>query len=158
MDDDWQPRLYSGQTLEELIALGRSEKLMDVVDLVRQGIEHKVIAQKRQPSLTEATLTAIPEWEGEVYNGGFAQALVNSSERYADRIVAMFKGIGCVKKAELSAAAMAAVPGWKNRTLREMALRLDRFDHPYYRLEEDEDIYERLFQFVVDHADELSLP
>jgi len=150
--------LYAGQSIEALIALGASGDVFDSVDLIRQGIGHKVIRERRRPTLAEALLDAIPEFEGNVKNGGFAQALVNASSRYADVIVPALEVIGCSGKARVTAGALAAVPDWKERTFEELDVRLGSFDQDYFRLDSDEDTVDAVFRFVVGHQSELQLP
>lgn len=149
---------YAGQSIEELIAMGEAGEVFDSVDLIRQGIERKVIRGKRPPTLAEELLTAVPEFEGNVLNGGFAQALVNSSCRYADMIVQALEAIGCKEKARITAEAIAAVPDWKQRTLEEMQDRLDSFDQDYFRVVQAEDTEDAMFRFVVENQSELQLP
>src|SRR2546421_12023246 len=75
---------YSGQTVQQLIALERDYRIDSLVLAFEQAMDQKA-ARVGYENLTDAerTILAVEALEREVNNGGYGQFFVNSSREYA---------------------------------------------------------------------------
>lgn len=101
---------YSGQTVDELIALEGTHRIDSLVLAFEQAIGQKA-AREGDDSLAteEVTVLAIEALEREVNNGGYDQFFVNSSVGYAPIIVDALRRIGCPKTAAITEQAIGAL-------------------------------------------------
>jgi len=154
---------YSGETLDQLIALEGQYRIDSIVLAVEQALS-------RKDQLTEAELTvlAVEALEREVNNGGFDQFFGNSSRQYAPSVVDAPKRIGCPKTAalaqkaidalgisggDLSPATIEAVMEEDDDNRTEM---LDGCDSVYYEGEE-EPIAEKLYAYIKANREHIAL-
>lgn len=94
---------YSGQTVEELIALEGTYRTDSIVLAFEQALQQKVV-RVGQANLTEEerVILAIEAIEREVNNGGYHQFFINSSKKYAAIVVDALNRIGCAETAILT--------------------------------------------------------
>jgi hypothetical protein len=100
---------YSGETVDELIALEGKYRTDSLVLAFEQAMDQKA-ARVGDDKLAEEEriVLAIEALEREVNNGGYGQFFVNSSE-YASIIVGALRRIGCPKTAGITQKAMRIV-------------------------------------------------
>src|SRR5213592_1958422 len=101
---------YSGETVDELIALEGKYRTDSLVLAFEQAMDQKA-ARVGDCKLTdeERIILAIEAIEREVNNGGYGQFFVNSSREYALIIVNALRAIGCTKTAEITQKALMIV-------------------------------------------------
>lgn len=157
---------YSGQTVDELLALERDYRVDSLVTAFHQAIDQK-IARDGEGSLSgeETLIIAIEDVETEVNNGGYALFFTNSSKQHAPEIVAALNRIRCPHTATITQkaidalklpaltveaidAAMATEDKDRDRVLGEC-------DQRYYRA--GEDIAKSLFAFIRSNRDAIKL-
>ena len=126
---------YGGQTTEQLIALDKRYRIDSLVLAFEQGIQQA--AGKRPLTQEENYVLAVEALEREVNNGGYSQFFSNSSNEWADTVVAALRAIGCPNTADISAKAVAN---------REDEKALSECDDRYYA--NDEPIADRLFDWI----------
>jgi hypothetical protein len=126
---------YGGQTTEQLIALEKRYRIDSLVLAFEQGIQQA--AEKRPLTQEENYVLAVEALEREVNNGGYSQFFSNSSNEWADTIVAALRAIGCPKTADITAKAVVN---------REDEKALSECDDRYYS--NDEPIADRLFDWI----------
>ena len=148
---------YSGQTLEQLIALEGQYRIDSLVLAFHQAMDQKS-ARVGDENLTgeESIILAIEALEREVNNGGYGQFFVNSSSEYAPIIVPALRRIGCPRTAEITQKALNTVEQipmtreeiengtWEENDERSEAL--SECDSLYF--ERPENIGESLFAFI----------
>jgi len=100
---------YSGETVEQLLALEGTHRIDSLVLAFEQAIDQKA-AREGSGSLTveEQTVSAVEALEREVNNGGYHQFFVNTME-FAPVIVHTLRRIGCTKAAGITEDAIAAL-------------------------------------------------
>jgi hypothetical protein len=148
---------YSGQTVEELLALEGKYQIDSLVVACEQAIARKSEHDESQ-ALTdeECTVLAVEALEREVNNGGYDQFFVNSSREFTRIIVDSLRRIGCMKTASITERAIKAL-GISEVTTQAidtaMAVdderrlaKLNRCDDEYYNA--GEPVAERLFAFI----------
>ncbi|MBX3437178.1 MAG: DUF4375 domain-containing protein, partial [Planctomycetaceae bacterium] len=83
---------YSGQTIQELIALKDSHRIDSLVLAVEQALRNKPDAELSEP---ERVVLAVEAMEREVNNGGYQQFFGNPSREYAGFLVRALGLIRC---------------------------------------------------------------
>ena len=126
---------YGGQSTDQLIGLDKRYRIDSLVLAFEQGIQQA--AEKRPLTQEENYVLAVEALEREVNNGGYGQFFSNSSNEWADTVVAALRAIGCPKTADISAEAVAN---------REDEKALSECDERYYA--NDEPIADRLFDWI----------
>jgi len=103
---------YTGETVDELIALEGKFRIDSLVLAFEQAMDQKA-ARVRGGNLTreERIILAIEALEREVNNGGYGQFFVNSSREYAPMIVDALLRISCPKTAAITQKAVDIVQG-----------------------------------------------
>lgn len=148
---------YSGETVEELIALEGKYRIDSLVLAFEQAMDQKA-ARVGDDELTdeEGIILAIEALEREVNNGGYGQFFVNSSREYAPMIVRALRRIGCPKTADITQNALDIVQRipitdeeiengtWEENEERQQSL--GECDSLYF--ERPENIEESLFAFI----------
>ncbi len=156
---------YSGETVEQLLALEGTHRIDSLVLAFEQALNQKAFRDGDR-SLTdeERVIPAVEALEREVNNGGYDQFFVNSPE-YASGVVTALRKIGCPRTAEITQSAISALGlttldvdaigeviyaenADRDNTLNECDLR-------YY--DNDEDIAGRLFAFIKANKDKINL-
>jgi hypothetical protein len=148
---------YSGETVDELIALEGKYRTDSLVLAFEQAMDQKA-SRFGIDKLTaeERVILAVEALEREVNNGGYDQFFVNSSREYASIIVDALRRIGCPKTAEITQKALRLVqntPITNEETEDGMseendqrAEALGKCDSLYF--ERPENIEESLFAFI----------
>jgi len=148
---------YSGESVDELIALEGKYRIDSLVLALEQALDQKA-ARVGENKLTpeERVVLAIESLEREVNNGGYGRFFVNSSDEYAPIIVDSLRQIGCPKTAEITQKALNIVQQapitdeeiekgtWEDNEERQEAL--SECDSLYF--ERPENIEESLFAFI----------
>jgi hypothetical protein len=100
---------YSGESVDELLALSATHRVDSIVLAVEQALQERA-AELGLAGLHEAEVTvlAVEALEREVNNGGYHQFFLNARE-YAPLVVDALRRIACHKTAEISANAIAMV-------------------------------------------------
>jgi Domain of unknown function (DUF4375) len=101
---------YSGQPVEEILALEGKYRIDSLVLAFEQAISQKERRDESQ-ALTdeERTVLAVEALEREVNNGGYDQFFTNSSKLFAPTIVDSLQRIGCKKTATVTQRAIKAL-------------------------------------------------
>ncbi|MFH0980306.1 MAG: DUF4375 domain-containing protein [Planctomycetota bacterium] len=101
---------YSGQTVEQLLALEGTHRIDSLVLAFEEALDQKA-ARAGAQSLTdeEHIVLAVEALEREVNNGGYDQFLVNSSREFAPVIVGALQCIGCARTADITQKALQAL-------------------------------------------------
>lgn len=128
-------RGYSGQSVDELIALASTHRIDSLVVAFEEALGRK------QGALTpeEQIILAVEALEREVNNGGYDQFFSNAPD-FAPLIVDALRRIGCEKTAGVTQQAAAALEK------PERAEVFSKCDDSY--LSDPEPIAERLFDFI----------
>jgi hypothetical protein len=153
---------YSGQHVEELLALEGKYRIDSLILAFEQAISQKVKRDRIQ-ALTdeECTVLAVGSLEREVNNGGYDQFFTNSSREFAPTIVDFLRRIGCKKIANITQRAIEAL-GVSDLTAEVIAItmatddkqrlaKLGRCNKSYFKSAEP--IAERLFAFIKANKD-----
>jgi hypothetical protein len=147
---------YSGQSLEELLALEGKYRIDSLVLVFEEGIGQKLKRQGDQaPTDEERIVLAVEALEREVNNGGYDQFFTNSSQ-FVPTIVDSLQRIGCKRTAMITQRAIKALgisdliaeaidTAMASDDERRLA-KLNRCDEAYYK--GTEPIAERLFAFI----------
>src|SRR5664280_626349 len=95
-------------TISEIVKLERSYQADSLVGAIEQMLTAK---EEAGSALTdeESVVLAIEAMEREVNNGGFDQFFINSSRRFAARLVTDLGRIGATKTQQVAQRVMAAV-------------------------------------------------
>jgi hypothetical protein len=135
--------------ISEIVKLERSYQADSLVGAIEQMLTAK---EEAGSALTdeESVLLAIEAMEREVNNGGFDQFFINSSRRFAARLVTDLGRIGATKTQQVAQRVMAAVSIKSDTDLQttddplqqclddeQVAHVLSSADSEYYGLEED---------------------
>ena len=148
---------YSGESVEELIALEGQYRCDSLVLAFEQAIDRKT-ARVGEDNLTseERVILAVEALEREVSNGGYEQFFVNPSREYTPIIVDALRRFGCPKTAEITHRALTIVQQaptteeeiengtWEENQERQDAL--SECDSLYFK--RPENIEENLFAFI----------
>lgn len=92
---------YTGQSVEELIALQKTHRIDSLVLAFESALDTKK-ESGQEVSGVELVILAVESLEREVGNGGYSQFFYNSSVEYAPIIVDSLRSIGCNKIADLT--------------------------------------------------------
>jgi hypothetical protein len=144
---------YSGETVDELIALEGTYRTDSLVLAFEQAMDQKA-ARVGDDKLTleERTILAIEALEREVNNGGYSQFIANTSGEFAPIIIDALRRIGCPKTADITHTALRIAMGddeieFEGRTQNEnRQVALDECDSRYFG--RPENIEESLFAFI----------
>lgn len=100
---------YSGQTVDELLALEKTHRLDSLTLAFEQALDQKA-AREGMKSLTreERTVLAVEALEREVNNGGYHQFFVNAMH-FAPLILEALRRIECSHTAAITEAAIQAL-------------------------------------------------
>jgi hypothetical protein len=147
---------YSGQTVDELIALEGKYRTDSLVLAFEQAIDQKAAREGGEElSNQEFVVLAIEAMEREVNNGGWGQFFVNSG-MFAPIIVGALQEIGCPRTAEIAQKAVKIVEKspitekeiengiWEENEMRQNAL--GECDNLYFN--RPENVEEILFAFI----------
>jgi hypothetical protein len=157
---------YSGQTLEELLAMASGYRVDSLVVALEQALSQKAaLGGEQELSEEERIVLAVEALEREMNGGGYNQFFTNSSGEYVPIIVDSLLRIGCPDTAaitesaiealeveDLSPEALEAACEAENEARDEA---LDECDGLYYGA--GEDIAGQLFEFVRDNQDAIQL-
>ena len=100
---------YSGETVEQLLALEGTHRIDSVVLAFEQALDQKAAREGSEGLTTEEqTVLAVEALEREVNNGGYHQFFVNTME-FAPVIVQALRRIGCPKVAAITEDAIGAL-------------------------------------------------
>lgn len=158
---------YSGQAVDELIALEGKYRTDSLVTAFEQAIDEKSDRDGSYAKLSDEELIvlAIEAMEREVNNGGFDQFFVNNSRQFAPILVDALRRIGCPKTAKIAQKAAKIVGKspiteeeiengtWEENEKRQEAL--NACDNLYF--EAPEDIAESLFAFIKKNRAKIAL-
>jgi len=101
---------YSGQTVDQLLALEGTYRIDSLVLAFEQAIDQKAAREgSERPTTEEQTVLAAEALERELNNGGYHQFFVNSSVQYAPIIVEALRRIGCPQTVAITEDAIAAL-------------------------------------------------
>jgi hypothetical protein len=157
---------YSGQTIEELLALDGEFEPWTLVAAIEQRLGIKFgYGDSASLTVPERFLLAVLALEREVMNGGYSQFFTNSSVEFAPVIVEALGKIDCPKAADLTQRAIEALhaPALTAEAIEAAAQApndvrdqlLDEFDQVFFRYEERLDL--RLFSSIREHKDSIRL-
>ena len=159
---------YAGESAAQLLALSATHRLDSLAVAFETALGQKAFKLGDAAlSVAERDVLAIEALEREVNNGGYGQFFGNSSNEYANTIVAALHRIGCAQTATVTDQAIAALP--KGIALSSVSLeaemgrqdderdsRLEACDQAYFSA--GEDIASALMGYLDNHRDELRLP
>jgi hypothetical protein len=148
---------YSGQTLDQLLALEEEYRIDSLLAAMEQAIGKKATREgDRSLSSEERVILAVEALQREVNNGGYDQFFMNSSRQYAPMVVDALARIGCPKTAKTTRAAFDAlgiaeldeesIEAVMDADNEERDEEFTRCDDSYYKSGEDVDA--SLFSFV----------
>lgn len=164
-DLQWLPK-YSGESLDQLLALTGQYRVDSILETIEMVIVHKAIrAGAEALAHEEEQILAVAALDREVQDGGYAQFFLNYSARYVPIIVRTLEQIGCPAIAEITARAIAAL-GTKDLALETLSdavatanqtleNELTECDRLYFKSQED--ITGRLFEFIQANAKNIHL-
>jgi hypothetical protein len=160
---------YSGQSVDELIALASDHRVDSLVLAFEQAVQQTAGAIGLS-KLNEAELTilAVESLEREVNNGGYHQFFFNTPE-YAPFVVAALRRIDCPRTADISAKAISLVGLREPFTAEQVQRALDadpdgklveilndECDGPYDK--SGEPIADRLFTYIGTNRESIRMP
>lgn len=158
---------YAGESAAELFALAATHRADSLVVAFETALEQKASSLGSEAlSEPERDVLAVEGLEREVNNGGYGQFFLNSSNEYADSIVAALTRIGCTETAAITERALAALPsGTAPRPDSLVATmeqedsardqRLEECDQAYFDARED--IASALLRYLLIHRDAVQL-
>ncbi len=164
-DLKWLDR-YSGETLEELIAMAGEYRIDSLLLALEEALNQKAEeVGELDLSDEERIILAVVALEREVNNGGFGQFFANASGQYTAIIVDALLAIGCVETANVTSGAINAlgIADFTPETI-DAALECENEERDEQLEECDglysgagEDIGGQLFAFVLAHPDAIQL-
>jgi hypothetical protein len=147
---------YSGQTVDELLALEGKWRTDSIVEAFHQAVQQKWGRVGEDAlSLEKRMIFAIAALEAQVNNGGYKQFFENSSREYTPIMASTLERIGCPKVAEITRKAIDALHlPFVTIEAFEAALaadsydeeELDRCDQTFFAARED--IADKLLAFI----------
>jgi len=157
---------YSGETIEELIAMASEYRIDSLLLAMEEALNQKAAdAGEQDLSDEECIVLAVEALEREVNHGGFAQFFANASGQYAAIIVNSLLAIGCPEVANIASGAINALaiqdfsPEEIDEALEsedeERDEQLEECDGLYSGV--GEDIAGQLFEFARAHQDAIQL-
>jgi hypothetical protein len=153
---------YSGQTLEELLALAGTYREDSIILAIEQALQQKAPADLTQP---ERVVLAVEALEREVNNGGYNQFFLNEPG-HAHDIVGALEQIGCPETARITRDATAVLelrPEWTVEQIQAAAADMpDDADERLAGLDDEffaypDPIEDRLLAFMRANAAEIHL-
>jgi hypothetical protein len=106
---EWLPE-YSGQTVEELLALAAEYRVDSLIVALEQALDQKSARVGEQKlSEEERIVLAIEALEREVNNGGYSQFFTNSSGEYTPIIYESLVRIQCPEVGKITRRAIEAL-------------------------------------------------
>lgn len=160
---------YSGQSVDELVALASEYRIDSIVLAFEQAIQ-QTTDRDSLSRLNEAELAilTVESLEREVNNGGYHQFFLNTPQ-YAPFIVAALTRIDCSRTAEITALGLSMLglrqpftADQVERTLGKdsdgklIEVLSDQCDGPYYN--SGEPIADRLFTYIGSNRGSIRLP
>ena len=158
---------YSGQTVDELIALEGEYRTDSLVLAFEQALDQKA-DRVGEEGLTEAerVVLAVEALEREVNNGGYLQFFTNSSKQYTPIIVDALQRIGCAETAQLTQQAIDvlgiegpitidAIDHITDEEDDEREERWDECDARYYEIARD--LAGPLLEYIKSNRDKITL-
>ena len=148
---------YSGQTVDQLLALEGTHRIDSLVSAFEQALEQKAAREGTQ-SLTdeERVVLAVEALEREVNNDGYVGFFENSSREFTLLIAHALRRIGCPRTADITEKAVQALglPQLTTEAVEEAMYSDDaerdellaQCDAQYYQ--SPENIEEQLFAFI----------
>lgn len=157
---------YSGQTIEQLLALDGQFETWTLVAAVEQRLCIKFgYGDSASLTVPERVVLAVLALEREVMNGGYSQFFTNSSVEFAPMIVDALRQIGCPVTADLTKHAIESIevkeptaeaikaaaqtPNDKRDKL------LHEYDQVFFKYEERPDL--KLFAYIRENKDAIRL-
>lgn len=144
---------YSGQTIDEIIAMAEERRIDSLVVAVEAGILQKIERGDEDVSDAELTVLAIEALEREVNNGGYYQFFSNSSRQFTQIAAARLDKIGCPESARITRDAISALHFADPAEIPDLSEEddardeaLDSCDQRFYQ--SGEDIAGQLFAFI----------
>ena len=159
---------YSGQTVDELLALNPEYRIDSIVLAFEEALAHRA----RDLGLgalneVEISVLAIEALEREVNNGGHHQFFLNTPE-YAEFVVPALRRIGCTRTADVAQRAidLLELPGPVTASRVADALDndlqgsliellIEECDAPYF--DEPEAIADRLFSYLSENRERIRI-
>jgi hypothetical protein len=123
---------YSGQTLDELLALTDQYRVDSLVVALEQALEKKAARPGVNLSIEETIVLAVEALEREVNNGGFSQFFINSSCVYTPLIVDALRRIVCPVSANIAEKAIQAA-GFEGLPAQDLMKALDAYHAEFMR-------------------------
>ena len=148
---------YSGQSVDQLLALEGKYRIDSLVSVFEQAISQKAERDGMQGITNEEHIVlAVEALEREVNNGGYQQFFTNSSREFAQTIVNSLQRIGCKKTANITQKAIKAL-GTSDLAMdaietvmasddEQRLAKLSQYDESYSKTAEP--LAERLFAFI----------
>jgi hypothetical protein len=128
---------YSGQTLDELLALTDEYRVDSLVVALEQALQQKAArAGGESLSIEETIVLAVEALEREVNNGGYSQFFVNSSCVYTPLIVDALRRIVCPVSANITEHAIQAA-GFEGLSAADLMKGLDSYHAEFMRRNRD---------------------
>lgn len=128
---------YSGQTLEQLLAMTNEYRVDSLVVALEQALEQKSArAGGESLSIEETIVLAVEALEREVNNGGYSQFFINSSCVYTPIIVDSLRRIVCPVSANITEKAIQAA-GFEGLAAGDMMKALDSYHAEFMRRNRD---------------------
>jgi hypothetical protein len=157
---------YSGETIEELIAMASEYRIDSLLAALEEALNQKADeVGELELSDEERIVLAVEALEREVNNGGYGQFFANASGQYSAIIVNALLAIGCHETANVTSGAINALgiedfsPEAIDAALEseneERDEQLEECDGLYSGA--GEDIAGQLFEFVLAHQDAIQL-
>ena len=156
---------YSGESIDELIALAATHRVDSIVLAIEQALGQR--AEEVELSEAELTVLAVEALEREVNNGGYHQFFFNTPE-FAPVVVDALRRIACHQIADISAKALSLLGLRPPLTTAQIQKAIDddpderlvdvlsdECDGPYY--ESGEPIADCLFDYVRTHRASIRL-
>jgi hypothetical protein len=153
---------YSGQTLDELLAMTDTHRVDSIILAIEQALQQKPAEELSAP---ERVVLAVEALEREVNNGGYNQFFLNEPG-YAHEIVPALNRINCPATARITDEALGVLglrPEWTDEQISIAAAdmsddrmaKLDPLDEQFFVYPDP--IADRLLAFIRGNAAEISL-
>ena len=153
---------YSGQTLEELLALASTHRVDSIVLAVEEALQKKAPTDLEPP---ERVVLAVEALEREVNNGGYNQFFLNEPA-FAHDITDALDEIGCAETARITreaAAVLGIQPDWTIDQIQaaaadstdEVDARLSELDDEFFTYPDQID--DRLLAFIRTNVNDIRL-
>lgn len=157
---------YSGETIEELIAMASEYRIDSLLVALEEALNQKAEdVGELELSDEERIVLAVEALEREVNNGGYSQFFANASGQYTPIVVNALLTIGCQETANITSGAINAlgIEDFSPEAI-DAALEAENEERDEQLEECDglysgagEDIAGQLFEFVRAHQDAIQL-